>query len=705
MAKRFFLFFVTIGLICSLAGLSACKSPSSPSGGNTQPVKYTVVYMNDETKVGEQTYTANSVIDWSEITLTAPDGKEFAYWCTDLAKPEETKISEGYKVTSNITLYAYFEDVATPEETYTVKFVNDDGSLVGEEFKDKKAGTEITVPEEPESVNNPGWEFSGWYLNGDSTKTPVSGKYTVKADDADGSNVITIKAVYVDSSSAVSPDSISLEPVSATLEVGGTYNLADVKVTYSPEGTNTQKDITWSIKTGDESATLEGPLVTAVKKGAVVLTATTANGKTAEFTLTVNDSLQSISVTAAPATVQVGETSVLTVKAVYSSGEKELTATDVEFTVNPADAGAVSAGVFTAAKAGNAEITASYGDKTGMVTVTVTEEVVPEETFTVNFVNDDGSTVVEAFTEKTAGTEITVPAETPVSTKGYDVFDGWYLNGDMESPVTGTYTVKAEDAQEGVITIKAVYKQTVHVEKIVSGTQPDGADWFWIGGVKVFAFVTGGSYGDGLWVPVTNHVTVGEGVNPTNFDAKVVLYPDWEKFYLVRANSETTEPDLSMLVDGAGKIYNKTDDVDNPKTEGSPVAISTPITVFDFVSPGYLEVRIDHIKDSVGIQTGEEGNFMFYVAGSIGAESKDCWVKPVAVYNIGETSSGARFILKVSDMNAGLGEGSSISLFILTELTNPSGESVWDNIANQTDDMNYNPVASVYYPNQWNVHQ
>ncbi len=75
--------------------------------------------MNGETKVDDQTYTANSVIDWSEIVnkLTVPAGKEFAFWCTDLAKPEETKISEGDKVTSNITLYAYFKKVATPEET------------------------------------------------------------------------------------------------------------------------------------------------------------------------------------------------------------------------------------------------------------------------------------------------------------------------------------------------------------------------------------------------------------------------------------------------------------------------------------------------------------------------------------------------------------------------------------------------------------
>ena len=689
MAKRFFLFFVTIGLICSLVGLSACKSPSSPSGGNPQPVRYTVVYMNDETKVGEQPYTANSVIDWSEIVnkLTAPDGKEFAYWCTDLTKPKETKISEGYKVTSNITLYAYFEDAATPEETYTVKFVNDDGSLVGEEFKDKKAGAEITVPEAPESVNNPGWEFSGWYLNGDSTKTPVSGKYTVKAEDA-VDKVITIKAVYVDSSTAVSPDSISLEPVSATLEVGETYNLADVKVTYSPKGTNIQKDITWSIKTGSESATLDGTgtMVTAVKEGAVVLTATTANGKTAEFTLTVNDSLQSISITAAPATVQVGKTSSLTVKAVYSSGEKELTAPDVVFTVNPADAGTVSAGgVFTAEKAGEAEITASYGGKTGMVTLTVTEE-----TFTVNFVNDDGSTVVKSFTEQTAGTAITVPGETPVSTKEYDVFDGWYLNGNMESPVTGTYTVKAEDAQEGVITIKAVYKQTVHVEKIISDTQPDGADWFWIGGVKVFAFVTGGSYGEGRWVSVTNHVEVGEGGNPTNFDAKVVLYPDWENFYLVRANSETTEPDLDMVLDGQGRVYNKTHDIING--EAGTIAETE---VYDYVPEGYIRICTKDIAGK-GFTYSADKKLVVYVFDSTASADQVVGWFDITRYD------DFNFYFSLSDAQAeATRQGKTVTNFIFVQLNTSDATSDWANREYQSEDMGIAPDKSVFYPKNW----
>ena len=604
MAKRFFLFFVTIGLICSLVGLSACKSPSSPSGGNPQPVRYTVVYMNDETKVGEQPYTANSVIDWSEIVnkLTAPDGKEFAYWCTDLTKPKETKISEGYKVTSNITLYAYFEDAATPEETYTVKFVNDDGSLVGEEFKDKKAGAEITVPEAPESVNNPGWKFSGWYLNGDDSKTPVSGKYTVKAEDA-VDNVITIKAVFVDGTTAVPPESISLEPVSATLEVGETYNLADVKVTYSPGGTNTQREITWSIKTGSESATLDRNLVTAVKEGEVVLTATTANGKTAEFTLTVT-----------------------------------------------------------------------------------------EETFTVNFVNDDGTTVVGESKEKTAGTEITVPAEAPVSTKGYDVFEGWYLNGDVSSPVTGTYTVKAEDAQEGVITIKAVYKQTVHVEKIISDTQPDGADWFWIGGVKVFAFVTGGSYGvDGLWVPVTNHVEVGEGGNPTNFDAKVVLYPDWEKFYLVRANSETTVPDLDMVLDGEGRVYNKTHEIING---GAGTIAKTE--VYDYVPEGYIRICTSDIAGK-GFTYSADKKLVVYVFDSTASAEDQVvgWFDTIRYDN-------SNFYFSLSDAQAeATGQGKKVTNFIFVQLNTSDATSDWANREYQSENIGYYPTNTVYYPKTW----
>ena len=609
MAKRFFLFFVTIGLICSLAGLSACKSPSSPSGGNPQPVKYTVVYMNGEIKVWEDTYTANSVIDWSEIVnkLTVPAGKEFAYWCTDLAKPEETKISEVYNVNSNITLYAHFKDVATPEETYTVKFVNDDGSLVGEEFKDKKAGAEITVPEEPESVNNPGWEFSGWYLNGDDTKTPVSGKYTVKAEDA-VDKVITIKAVYVDSSTAVPPDSISLEPVSATLEVGGNYNLADVKVTYSPKGTNTQKDITWSIKTGNEFATLVGTLVTAVKEGEVVLTSTTANGKTAEFTLTV------------------------------------------------------------------------------------TEEPVPVETFTVNFVNDDGSTVVEAFTEKTAETAITVPGETPVSTKGYDVFDGWYLNGDMESPVTGTYTVKAEEAQEGVITIKAVYKQTVHVEKIVSGTESNGATWFWIEGVKVFAFVTGGSYGEGLWVPVTNHVEVGEGVAPTNYDAKVVLYPDWEKFYLVRANSETTEPDLDMVLDGQGRVYNKTHDIING--EAGTIAETE---VYDYVPAGYIRICTTDIADKGFTYSADKKLVVYVFDSTASADQVVGWFDTIKY-------DDSKFYFSLSDAQAEATEqGKTVTDFIFVQLNAPDATSDWANKEYQSENIGYYPTETVYYPKNWST--
>ena len=429
MAKRFFLFFVTIGLICSLVGLSACKSPSSPSGGNPQPVRYTVVYMNGETKVGEQPYTANSVIDWSEIVnkLTAPDGKEFAYWYTDLAKPEETKISEGYKVTSNITLYAYFEKAATPEETYTVKFVK-----------------------------------------------------------------------------------------------------------------------------------------------------------------------------------------------------------------------------------------------------------------------DDGSTVVKSFTEQTAETAITVPGETPVSTKGYDVFDGWYLNGDMESPVTGTYTIKAEDAQEGVITIKAVYKQTVHVEKIVSGTDTNGATWFWIGGVKVFAFVTGGSYGEGLWVPVTNHVTAGEGVAPTNFDAKVVLYPDWENFYLVRTNSETTKPDLDMVLDGQGRVYNKTHDIING--EAGTIAETE---VYDYVPEGYIRICTKDIAGK-GFTYSADKKLVVYVFDSTASADQVVGWFDITRYD------DFNFYFSLSDAQAeATRQGKTVTDFIFVQLNTSDATSDWANREYQSENIGYYQTNTVYYPKTW----
>lgn len=321
-----------------------------------------------------------------------------------------------------------------------------------------------------------------------------------------------------------------------------------------------------------------------------------------------------------------------------------------------------------------------------MVTVTVTEE-----TFTVNFVNDDGSTVVEAFTEKTAGTEITVPGGTPVSTKGYDVFDGWYLNGDMKSPVTGTYTVKAEDAQEGVITIKAVYKQTVHVEKIVSETQPDGADWFWIGGVKVFAFVTGGSYGvEGRWVPVTNHVEVGEGGNPTNYDAKVVLYPDWGKFYLVRTNSETTEPDLDMVLDGEGRVYNKTHDIINGEAE-----TIAKTEVYDYVPAGYIRICTTDIAGK-GFTYSADKKLVVYVFDSTASGDQVVgWFDTTRYDN-------SKFYFSLSDAQTeATGQGKTVTDFIFVQLNGSEATSDWANREYQSEDMGIAPDKSVYYPKNW----
>ena len=229
------------------------------------------------------------------------------------------------------------------------------------------------------------------------------------------------------------------------------------------------------------------------------------------------------------------------------------------------------------------------------------------------------------------------------------------------------------------------------MEKIVSGTETNGATWFWIGGVKVFAFVTGGSYGDGLWVPVTNHVEVGEGVNPTNFDAKVVLYPDWEKFYLVRANSETTEPDLDMVLDGEGRVYNKTHDIIN----GEAGTISET-EVYDYVPAGYIRICTSDIAGK-GFTYSTEKKLVVYVFDST-ASAED----QVVGWFDTTRYDDSNFYFSLSDAQAEATEqGKTVTDFIFVQLKTSDATSDWGNKEYQTEDMGIAPDKSVYYPKNW----
>ena len=73
----------------------------------------------------------------------------------------------------------------------------------------------------------------------------------------------------------------------------------------------------------------------------------------------------------------------------------------------------------------------------------------------------------------------------------------------------------------------------------------------WNGGVKIFAWVWGGSYGGGQWIPCS-----GSGTT-VNFN----VTSDLTTFLLVRCNKDTITPDWDAAAGSAGKIYNKTNDI------------------------------------------------------------------------------------------------------------------------------------------------
>lgn len=85
----------------------------------------------------------------------------------------------------------------------------------------------------------------------------------------------------------------------------------------------------------------------------------------------------------------------------------------------------------------------------------------------------------------------------------------------------------------------------------VSITVTCANDWTWNDGVKIFAWVWGGSYGGGQWISCS-----GSGTT-VNFD----ITDDLTAFLLVRCHKDTVTPDWGAAAGSAGEIYNKTNDI------------------------------------------------------------------------------------------------------------------------------------------------
>lgn len=273
-----FVFIAVFGMVF------ACKAPVTPTV--PEPERYTVTFHFDGKTLSE-TYTAGEELELlTKEEAGISDDYELG-WYTD--SDCTIKAYGGTPVNSNLDIYGKLTKIDTSIE-YTVKFVNDGGTALGEE-QTVNAGGLVTVPgtPTPEKPEHEGWIFSGWSLSLEGTDllSVSDGKISIEASWADDDNVITIYAVYIDPDSERPVTGVELTASGSTVSVGGFLNLT-LTATYSDGSSgNITEGVTYSVSPKD-SGKVEGNVFTALASGSVTVTAT-YEGKTSQVVITVNE--------------------------------------------------------------------------------------------------------------------------------------------------------------------------------------------------------------------------------------------------------------------------------------------------------------------------------------------------------------------------------------------------------------------------------
>ena len=126
----------------------------------------------------------NLETDPDTFPVAEKDGYDFAGWCTDLEDTENTMYSANTYYGSSVTLYAVY----TPKK-YTVKYYDlldiPSNAEMTYEYFDDHYGSEYddeftymedyTIPEEMKSMDWYGYDFNGWYINGDRNSILTDG--------------------------------------------------------------------------------------------------------------------------------------------------------------------------------------------------------------------------------------------------------------------------------------------------------------------------------------------------------------------------------------------------------------------------------------------------------------------------------------------------------------------------------------------------
>ena len=218
----------------------------------------------------------NKAVTWQSLNKSVADvdnsGKVTGYVAGE-AEIQVSSVADGTKLAKcTVTVKSYNVTGVTLDRTTAEIPVNGKVILKATVQPNNASNKEVT------------WESSDTAVatvkDGEVTGC-MKGKATITAKTKDGDKTATCEVTV--STTAVPVSSISLSPSSASLDVGQTVAL---EPSIDPQNA-TDQTVTWS--SNDESiAKVNGGVVTAVSVGQAVITATTANGKTARCTVNVN---------------------------------------------------------------------------------------------------------------------------------------------------------------------------------------------------------------------------------------------------------------------------------------------------------------------------------------------------------------------------------------------------------------------------------
>jgi uncharacterized protein YjdB len=211
-----------------------------------------------------------------------------------------------------------------------------------------------------------GYEFDGWTVTGGTAASQDRETIVTLAGNAQ------ITAKYKLSQTPDVPvTNISLNPNSVTLSTGGTRNIT---ATVAPSNA-TYRTVFWNSDVPDVASVDGSGKITALRSGSATITASTAEGISANCTVTVNAFVTNVSLNPSTLTLLVGGSEKLTANVTPSNSPNKQTTWSSS---NNSVAAVAGDGTVTAVAAGSATITVTTvdGNKTATCAVNVKEPAI-----------------------------------------------------------------------------------------------------------------------------------------------------------------------------------------------------------------------------------------------------------------------------------------------------------------------------------------